>query len=83
MSVSTWQLNDVRADFAEILVPLSQSPDISAAQKKQMIGKFLEVTASLKVLLSVLETDGILCGLCRRIGHPGTLERCENERGQV
>ncbi|KAI0335075.1 hypothetical protein GY45DRAFT_1431142 [Cubamyces sp. BRFM 1775] len=29
-------------NFAEILVPLSQSPDISVAQKKQMIGKFLE-----------------------------------------
>ena len=42
-----WWLNDAhysaRADFAEILVPLSQSPEISMAQKRQMIGKFLEV----------------------------------------
>ncbi|KAJ8486921.1 hypothetical protein ONZ51_g4521 [Trametes cubensis] len=46
-------------NFAEILVPLSQSPGISMNQKTQMIGKFLEVTTIWDVLLSVLVTDGI------------------------
>lgn len=35
------------ADFAEILVPLSQSTEVSVGQKKQMIGKFLEVSRSM------------------------------------
>ncbi len=35
------------ADFAEILVPLSQSTSVSMDQKKQMIGKFLEVRPSM------------------------------------
>ena len=33
-------------DFAEILVPLSQSEDLTIDQKKLMIGKFLEVRSN-------------------------------------
>ncbi len=35
--------HDLFSDFAEILVPLSQSRDLSVDQKKVMIRKFLEV----------------------------------------
>ena len=57
-----WRLNNANcADFAEILVPLSQSPGISMNQKTQMIGKFLEVTTTWDELLSVSVTDDIPC----------------------
>lgn len=45
--------------FAEILIPLSQSQDISVEQKKMMLGKFLEVCV--RVLCGLIcETDCII-----------------------